>query len=133
MILGVNMNLETIEKEEESISSLVSGVYSELQDLHAGRVAHKGLLTGFADLDEITTGLNKGELIVIAGRPSMGKDVFAKQIVGNVALRKGVKPHIAIFSLERTAQQWLKRMFSIESRVNFSKFMMLATNRVVLF
>ena len=67
-----------------------------------------GLPTGFVDLDERTAGLQEGELIIVAGRPSMGKTAFALNIAENVAVRNGVP--VAIFSMEMGSTQLAMRM-----------------------
>ena len=75
-----------------------------------------GLSTGFADLDKYTAGFQAGDLIVIAGRPSMGKTALAMNIVENVALEQG-KP-CAVFSLEMSDTQLVQRMLGSVSKVN---------------
>ena len=75
-----------------------------------------GLSTGFRDLDELTAGLQKGELIVIAGRPSMGKTAFALNIAENVAYKE--KKSVAIFSMEMSAEQLAFRLISSLGGVN---------------
>jgi replicative DNA helicase len=67
-----------------------------------------GLPTGFTDLDEVTSGMHGGELIVIAGRPSMGKTTFALDIVKHVALH--AEKTVAVFSLEISRPQLTMRM-----------------------
>ncbi len=77
-----------------------------------------GLETGFKDLDVKTSGFQKGDLVVIAGRPSMGKTAFALNIACHVAIR--LKVPVAIFSLEMTKEQLMLRMLCSEARVNAS-------------
>lgn len=76
---------------------------------------NKAVMTGFADLDRLMTGLNKTDLIVLAARPAMGKTSFALNIAHNVALR-GHK--VAVFSLEMSAEQLASRVLSDESNIN---------------
>ncbi len=71
-----------------------------------------GLRTGFRDLDGITAGLQKSDLIIVAARPSVGKTAFALNIAQNVAVRS--KEPVAIFSLEMSAPQLVARMVSAE-------------------
>ena len=75
-----------------------------------------GLSTGFTDLDRMTAGFQEGDLIVIAGRPSMGKTAFAMNIAEHAAIA-GEKP-ILIFSLEMPAESLALRMLSSLGRVN---------------
>jgi replicative DNA helicase len=67
-----------------------------------------GLSTGFADLDEYTSGLQNGELIIVAGRPSMGKTSFALNIVQHVGVQLGLP--VVIFSLEMSKEQLARNM-----------------------
>jgi len=76
-------------------------------------------MTGFIDLDDKTTGLSPAELIIIAGRPSMGKTSFSMNIVENVA-KQGKA--IAIFSLEVSKDQLVQNLLCSFSRVNAQKF-----------
>lgn len=75
-----------------------------------------GLSTGFTELDRMTTGLHAGDLVIIAGRPSMGKTSFAMNIAEHVALieRKGV----AVFSMEMSAEQLAVRVLSSFGRID---------------
>ncbi|MEO5646239.1 MAG: replicative DNA helicase [Candidatus Paceibacterota bacterium] len=75
----------------------------------------RGIKTGYDDLDALTAGLQKSDLIILAARPSMGKTTFALDMARNVAL-SGVP--VGIFSLEMSAQQLVQRMLSAESRVD---------------
>jgi len=74
-----------------------------------------GLATGFYELDDLTCGLQKGEMIIIAGRPSMGKTSFALNIAENIGVRD--KQPVAIFSLEMGTHQLAERFLCSLSRV----------------
>lgn len=78
-----------------------------------------GLPTGFDDVDAITNGLTKTELIIIAARPSMGKTAFALNIAENVGIRS--QENVAIFSLEMGAAQLVQRMICAESNVDANR------------
>lgn len=78
-----------------------------------------GLETGFTELDKKTSGLQKGDLIIIAGRPSMGKTAFAMNIVGNVAIKQS-KP-VLVFSLEMPAETLVLRMVSSLGHIDSKK------------
>jgi replicative DNA helicase len=78
-----------------------------------------GVITGFNRLDEITNGLQRGDLIIIAGRPSMGKTAFALNIAANAALKGNVTT--AVFSLEMSKEQLGLRLLSSEARVAGTK------------
>ena len=78
-----------------------------------------GIATGFVDLDRKTSGLQPGDLIVVAGRPSMGKTAFALNIAEHVALSVGMP--VAIFSMEMGAAQLVMRMLGSNGRVDQQK------------
>ena len=75
-----------------------------------------GVATGFADLDEKTSGLQPGDLVIVAGRPSMGKTAFSINIAENVALDSG--KGVAIFSMEMGGTQLAMRMIGSVGRLN---------------
>lgn len=75
-----------------------------------------GVPTGFADLDERTSGLQPGDLIIVAGRPSMGKTAFSLNIAENVAL--DTKLPVAVFSMEMAATQLATRMIGSVGRLD---------------
>ena len=72
----------------------------------------KGISTGFTKLDEMTGGLHKGELIILAARPSMGKTAFALNIASHVAIKLGEpRPGILKTGIEQILRQSLKQVF----------------------
>jgi len=77
-----------------------------------------GISTGFTDMDRMTAGLQRGDLIIIAGRPSMGKTTFAMNIAENAAI--GANVPVAVFSMEMSAEQLSFRMIGSIGRVNQS-------------
>ncbi len=80
----------------------------------------KGISTGFTKLDEMTSGLHGGELIILAARPSMGKTAFALNIAWHVASRLMLP--VAIFSLEMSQESLLTRMLCAAARVDSQRF-----------
>jgi replicative DNA helicase len=80
---------------------------------------YSGIKSGFFDLDMVTQGFQKSDLIIIAGRPSMGKTAFALNLARNVAELQDWP--VAIFSLEMSRQQLIYRLLSTESQVVHSK------------
>ncbi len=80
-----------------------------------------GIETGFRDLDALTSGLQPGYFIIIAGRPSMGKTAFALNIAVNAATRVSRKVPVAIFSLEMAAEALVQRLICSEARVSLPK------------
>ena len=77
------------------------------------------LPTGYTELDEMLTGLHPGELVLVAGRPAMGKTSIGMNFVENAAIRAGKKA--AVFSLEMPAEQLAMRMMCTEARVDMQK------------
>ena len=75
-----------------------------------------GIPTGFLDLDKKTSGLQKGDLVIVAGRPSMGKTAFSMNIAENVALNTGLP--VAVFSMEMGATQLAMRMIGSVGRLD---------------
>lgn len=75
-----------------------------------------GVPTGFMDLDRMTSGLQPGDLIIVAGRPSMGKTAFSVNIGENVAIESGLP--VAIFSMEMGGAQLAMRMLGSVGRLD---------------
>ena len=80
-----------------------------------------GMQTGFDDLDSLTLGLHNGDLIVIAGRPSMGKTALAMNIAENVSTRAGDPKKVGIFSIEMSKEALVLRMLCGRARLNQQK------------
>ena len=79
-----------------------------------------GLTTGFKELDEMTSGLQRTDLIIVAGRPSMGKTALCLTLAQNAALH--AKAVVAVFSLEMSKEQLVTRMLASEARINAHRF-----------
>jgi len=101
------------------IQEAIREAIEKLQELaeHEGDIT--GIPTGFKDFDEKTAGLQDSDLIIVAGRPSMGKTTLAMNIAENAAI-KHEKP-VAIFSMEMSAQQLVRRMFSSLGQIDQNK------------
>ncbi|RLL53676.1 replicative DNA helicase [Mariprofundus sp. EBB-1] len=132
----VNEHLDTAEKNILAIaesfnrsrpsfakmSDLMLETYKELEDRYAQKKVVTGIPTGFTDLDIQTAGMQRGDLIIVAGRPSMGKTAFSMNLAQNAAMRgdddnSGV---VGVFSLEMSSQQIAMRMLACEARVDMS-------------
>ncbi|MBS7387564.1 MAG: replicative DNA helicase [Eubacteriales bacterium] len=98
------------------ISETVLSCYNRVGELMKLNGALTGVTTGFADLDKLTSGMQPSDLIIIAGRPSMGKTAFALNLAQNAAI-KGKKT-VCIFSLEMSREQLVQRMLCSDSGVN---------------
>ena len=82
----------------------------------------RGLSTGFTKFDEMTGGLNGGELIILAARPAMGKTALAMNIAQHVATHPQMKKPVAVFSLEMSSSSLLTRLLCAGARVDQHKF-----------
>ena len=103
----------------EPISSVYSRVYTQIGEYMQNRGRRTGIATGLIDLDELTSGLQRSDLIVIAGRPATGKSAFALNIAAHAAIREGAT--VAVFSLEMSKEQVVMRIMASESGVNMQK------------
>jgi replicative DNA helicase len=98
---------------------LVRKVFDQLEQRFENKSAVTGLPTHYTRFDEMTCGLQPSDLIIVAGRPSMGKTAFAL----NIALRAAVKTGVAtaVFSLEMSMEQLMTRLLAIQGRVELSR------------
>jgi len=113
------------ELSQEQASTTFRSMHQELPDTfnYVDDIMHRagqltGCPTGYRDADEMTGGLQPGELIILAARPSMGKTALALNIMQNAALDHGKKA--AIFSLEMTRRSLVLRMLASEARIDMS-------------
>jgi replicative DNA helicase len=103
------------------IQPIAESVLAKVQE-YAKRETHAltGLSTGFRDLDEKTSGLQKTDLIIVAARPSMGKTALCLTLAQNAAILE--KAVVAVFSLEMSKEQLVMRMLSSEAKVDAHRF-----------
>ncbi len=101
------------------IADLVSGAWKTLEEREANKGKLSGLNTGFFDLNLMTSGLQKSDLIILAARPAMGKTSFCLNIAENVAIAE--KKPVAIFSLEMSKEQLVQRMMCSRAEVDSSR------------
>jgi replicative DNA helicase len=99
------------------VSDVVSSMLDDIEKRIDNRDSMTGLITHFDEMDEMTGGLQAGELIIIAGRPSMGKTSFAMSIAENVSIKGGVP--VMVFSLEMPSEQLVMRMTSSMSGMSY--------------
>ncbi len=102
-----------------AIKDIATTVVDKLRELASNPGAITGVPTGFDKLDDMTSGLNKGDLVIVAGRPSMGKTTFAMNIAENAMIKTG-KP-VLVFSMEMPKDQIVLRMISSLGRIDQSK------------
>ncbi|GJM09781.1 MAG: replicative DNA helicase [Lysobacteraceae bacterium] len=99
-----------------SIREGVRQAFANLEYLYELEGGVTGVASGFRDFDEKTAGLQRGDLVIVAGRPSMGKTSFAMNLAENAAIK--CKTSVAVFSMEMSAVQLVTRMISSLGRVN---------------
>lgn len=104
------------------IKSIVKDSFKTIEELYGRKDLVTGVPTGFSELDKMTSGFQASDLIIVAGRPSMGKTAFALNVALN-SVKEGrdeIKP-VAIFSLEMSKEQLVTRMLCSEARVDASR------------
>ena len=103
----------------ESVRPLLAQAIEKIDELYLTKGALTGLSTGFQDLDDITNGLQPSDLVIIAGRPSMGKTAFMMNIAESAVISGG-KP-VLVFSLEMPSHSLIMRMLSSLGRIDQGK------------
>jgi replicative DNA helicase len=101
------------------ISEIIDGNIETLEERQGNKALVTGVPTGFTRLDNLTSGLQKSELIILAARPSMGKTALALNIARNAAVDANVP--IAMFSLEMSKEQLSMRLLCSEARIDSSR------------
>lgn len=113
----------TMTHTNKSFSKLGNLVHQSIQKTHEIQASGKALTgvdTGFADLNSLTLGWQKADLIIVAGRPSMGKTAFGMNLAQNASIRAGAC--VAYFSLEMPEEQLAQRAACSEARVDSKKY-----------
>ncbi|ARK21742.1 replicative DNA helicase [Sporosarcina sp. P26b] len=98
------------------IKDVLVETYDNIELLHTRKGDVTGIPTGFRDLDKITAGFQRNDLIIVAARPSVGKTAFALNVAQNVATK--TDENVAIFSLEMGAEQLVMRMLCAEGNID---------------
>jgi len=101
------------------IGKIIESNIDVLEERQGSRALVTGVATGFTKLDELTAGLQKSDLVILAGRPGMGKTALALNIAKNAAVDSNIP--VAIFSLEMSKEQLSLRMLSSEARIDSSR------------
>lgn len=101
------------------LADVVTDGYRRLEELHESGKDIIGVPSGFGPLDRLTQGFQPGNLVIIAGRPSMGKSAFALAVAGHVAIRVG--DPVALFTLEMSRHEIFQRLLSGEALVESEK------------
>jgi replicative DNA helicase len=98
------------------IKDLLWATFEEIENLQKSDSPVTGIPSGFIHLDRMTTGLQRGDLIIVAARPSMGKTSWVMNVAANAAIEH--ETPVAIFSLEMSKEQLLKRLLASEGRID---------------
>ena len=99
-----------------AVEELLEGRFKLIKERQKNKCIYTGIPAGFTDLDNLTSGFQNSDLIIMAARPSMGKTAFALNAARNAAIENGVTT--IVFSLEMSKEQLAMRLISAEARVN---------------
>ena len=113
-----NISMKKSEDTLVHIEKTAMDTYFHIGELMALKGKLSGITTGFTDLDKLTSGLQRSDLIIVAGRPSMGKTAFALNVAQNAALKGAT---ICIFSLEMSREQLVRRMLCANAGVDMQR------------
>jgi replicative DNA helicase len=114
-----NISQRFTREDFDHIRETLKTYIDKLEQLHEHRGTIVGVASGFSDLDKITGGLQKSDLIILAARPAVGKTAMALSLAHNAALRFGSS--VAIFSLEMSKEQLVARLLSMDAGVDQSR------------
>jgi len=98
------------------LKELIWPTMERIEQLHTSQGALTGVASGFTDLDRLTAGFQRGDLVIVAARPSMGKTALALNVVQHAAIEHNVS--VAIFSLEMSKEQLVQRLLCSEGLVD---------------
>lgn len=103
----------------EGPRDIVTNSFKKIEELYNRKADVTGIPSGFTDLDNMTSGFNPGELIIIAARPSMGKTAFSLNIASHMALR--AKKTVAYFSVEMSKESLMMRVIAAEAKISIGE------------
>jgi len=103
------------------VGVVLKDTIKNIEKLYEKKEHITGVPTGFVDLDDKTAGFQRGDLIIIAGRPSMGKTAFALNIAQYAAIHADQQQPVAVFSLEMSKEQLVTRLLCSEARIDASR------------
>lgn len=105
----------SISQKFVAVKEELKSAYERIEKIHSGDTAYRGVPTGFTALDNLLSGLQKSDLIMIGARPSLGKTAFVLDIARHVAVREN-QP-VGLFSLEMSKEQVIDRLIAAEAQV----------------
>jgi len=107
---------QSLKQDLVSIESILTESFDRMEELHRNKGALRGVRTGYRDLDTMTAGLQRSDLIILAARPAMGKTTLVTNLAYNVATQ--AKQPVLFFSLEMSKEQLVDRMLADASGVD---------------
>ncbi len=113
-LFGISQN--SLKQEFTPINKILGSAFDRLDELHKNKGEMRGVPTGFTDLDNLLSGLQKSDLIILAARPSVGKTSLALDIARSVGSKSKIP--VGIFSLEMSSDQLVDRMIAAESNID---------------
>jgi replicative DNA helicase len=116
MIFEIAKNNNQAKAGFRKIDGLLAEAVDKIEEMFKSKADVTGVSTGFKDLDKQTSGLQAGDLVIVAGRPSMGKTSFSMNLVENAAIKDNLP--VAVFSMEMPGTALAARMLASLSRVN---------------
>lgn len=99
-----------------SLKTVLTDSFDRIDELHKDKEKLRGIPTGFKSLDNILAGLQPSDLVIVAGRPSVGKTAFTLNIAHNIAVKEQIP--VAIFSLEMSKEQLVDRLLAAEAGID---------------
>jgi replicative DNA helicase len=111
---------ERIRQGFEHVKPVAEALLDKIQEMEGRQTVLTGLTTGFAELDEKTSGLQRNDLIILAARPSMGKTSFALMLAQNAAIETGAV--VGMFSLEMSKESLVMRMLCSQGNIDAQRF-----------
>lgn len=115
-VLNITRNRKA--SDFRSSKEVIDSVLEHIRKMNQQKTKVTGIVTGFGYFDNVTSGLQRGDLIILAARPSVGKTAFALNCATNVALKN--EGAVAIFSLEMPAEQLITRMIAARGQIKIS-------------
>jgi len=116
MVFGIAERNNRGSKGYVKVGQTLKPIVERLKELSQSTDAYTGLETGIKEFDKMTSGLQKGDLVIVAGRPSMGKTTLAVNMAEHVAIMQN-QP-VAVFSMEMASDQLVLRMMASQGRIN---------------
>ena len=110
---------QRVTRDFQPLARILGEVYEKLDHIHSHESQITGITTGYIDLDRLTSGFQRSDLIVLAARPSQGKTALSLNIAHAVAVKAGLP--VGIFSIEMSAEQLAQRLIAIQAQVDSQK------------